>query len=673
MPRRKLDRTSLVARPPDRATSNSNNTNGSSITLSDAYQGNILLYRFLRKHTPQVLLERNVSRVLAHHADVINRKDKDGDDTRRSGKRRRGDRDVDGESRFKRRKKKWVETMEKLLLVPDFENGPVFGVLPDKLRLIQDGNPAQGVVVSDHRVLLCKIELAMSAVIDGEKELKFEKILESIRLMPDAEDKTIINVKLHRPFEIPFSAFAVERDGLSKFADAYEIQLLVSSQDNDDSLELGRLSLVESHKTLLNNPIVGVFNFDGSLKFASPSEAHMLYRDVNNPIPGIAMTIKHAWKGRINFIKPPIKKSTTDRRRKHGSGPSTENSDEPSSPGPRRSVSMRDETAISSPRRSKNGKIVQIDYSFRGSVKNFDDQDQNNRSKFHINDKTYTFETRRFGYTCILCQKTFEALERLRFHLKNTHLLFAFRLADHKPSKLKDVARIAVDLAVESTSSKLSVHQLNSRKFTWMKPRRSKVFNLTDYLEGDNSWTTARVGLSETERKMMNGPGRVCKRKGIVPRLARHEEGRQKRVCVLPAREDGKGFVRFQTGEEVHAGDEVSESGDEVDEQWLEKRVEERIDGSDIPANAKAFMQLWAAHIWAERPKSNYHLHDCLIRFCRKYKRVLHKPPLRRELEKLAIELRAQGQVSNLCLKECWRTLDQHAEKLREGTETGSL
>ncbi|KAF3912007.1 hypothetical protein AA313_de0209379 [Arthrobotrys entomopaga] len=570
-PRRKSDRTSLVPKPQDRVTSTnnnhgnngSNNTNGGnsdSITLSDAYQGNILLYSFLKTYTPPVLLERNISRVLAaHHAELIKLKDKGVGGVRlRGGNKRRRDGDGDWgdeEYRFKKRKRKWAETIERLLPVPDFNNGPTFGVLPDKLRLI-----------------------------------------------PDAEDKTVITIKLNKPFEIPLSAFAVERDGVDKFADAYEIQLTVSSQDNDDSLELGRLSLVESHKGLLNNPIVGVFTFDGPLNFTSPSEAHMLYRDVENPKPFIAMTIKHAWSGRLNFIDLSDKKNATSRLYKHGIGPSSENSDNSLSPRSRsrRSRDKNLQTAISSPRKSKHTKLVQMEYSFRGSVKNFDDQDQNNRSKFHLNDKTYTFESRGFGYTCIFCQKrAFETLERLRFHLKNTHLLFAFSLTEHKPSKIKDVARIMVDLAVESTSSKLSVHQLNSRKFTWMKPRRSKAFNLSDYLEGDNSWTTARVGLSETERRMMNGPGRVWRRKGIVPKLVKG--GSRKRVCVLPVREDGKGFVRFQTGREVHAGDEVSESGDEVDEKWLERKVEERIEGSDISINAKAFMQLWAAHIWAER------------------------------------------------------------------------
>ncbi|KAF3918969.1 hypothetical protein ABW20_dc0108508 [Dactylellina cionopaga] len=570
-----------IASSAKHATSSNSSGRNASLTVSDAYQGNLLLYGFLAKYMQKVLLERNITRVLAVQADLL-KAEKHGRRRNLGAKRlwsggvarvgfesERGSGSGNGEE-----KRTLDEVVERLAFVPEFEDGLAFGVMPMKLCQIkedseagaddqaqehcqtQEGNKSElsNTKPKNLRELSCRCEITLFALKrqadalphshDGfERIHMFDQGDVPVLMVSNPESLSEYHLKLERPFEVPFSAFAIDKGSEKpRLADGYEIQFTIKPQSQ---LEAGWQhilgngipksgALVVSFKlnTLLQR-IAGQDSIDGlPIRHQQTGEIH----------PKIQIILKSAWNGRINFTRPQSQNCTKRR--------SPEESRTTTQPDPKRL------------------KTAQIDYSFRGSVKHFDEQDQKHNSKLNTNNKIYSFRCQGPGYTCVICgNTTFQSLERLRFHLKNTHLYLAFALAEHKSSTVKDLARITVDPAVESASSKPSLHHSNQRTFMWVRPRGYKAFNAKEYLEGDNSWTKS-VGMSEMERKLMNGPGRACRRKGIVPEL-RSDRG-ERRKCVVPEHENGEKFVRFQTKEVVNAGDEVSESEDEVEEGWLE-------------------------------------------------------------------------------------------------------
>ncbi|EPS44478.1 hypothetical protein H072_1512 [Dactylellina haptotyla CBS 200.50] len=538
MPRKKADATTSTSKYAPVKTHN-----GGNLTLSDAYQGNLLLYQSLARYTQKILLERNITRVLAVQADLL-RAEKQGRRVGGNSVAAIASRSVSGGARGT-----LDASLERVALVPDFDNGPTFGVMPVKLEWASDSIAAGQRNASFDGInrLLCECEVTLFCVNkDGEEEQMWKDSKSAVLVRGGESSFAHVKVKLERPFEIPLEAFAHDRrDAVTRLADAYEIRVLVKSGEAArGSPDLGSLSLVDARVEFLREPLVTSFRLDRSLRCTNSSSLPMKYQRTEDAPADVELTIKHAWSGRINFMAPTKK---------------------------RKAASASEDTITV--RSFKRPKTVQMEYTFRGSVKHFDDQGPKSSTKIDTNNKFYIFKCQGARYTCVICSNdTFKSLERLRFHLKNTHIYFAFALKQYRASKGREVAKIMVDPAVESTSSKPSLHHGKQQPFTWIRPRGYKAFNIKQYLEGDNSWTT-RVGISEMERKMMNGPGRVCKRKGIVPKLVSSEEN--KRTCVVPERADGKAFVRFRNREEICAGDEVLESDDEVDESWLKKTVAE--------------------------------------------------------------------------------------------------
>lgn len=193
------------------------------------------------------------------------------------------------------------------------------------------------------------------------------------------------------------------------------------------------------------------------------------------------------------------------------------------------------------------------------------------------------------GYTCPFCDgKEFQNLTFLHLHLITSHDLFHFRVKQKKPTNglrssdthYDSLIEIHVDLSKEQVGSRASDNVPDYRTFRWVKP--AARFDVGNLLKGDWSWLNEKKGtaLSANYRREVGLLGTVVAPtpKKINLHDVRALPARKRRKYIVPQARNGvKGlvFVRNRSKRFVHPGEELSESDDEVDEDWLKMKHEE--------------------------------------------------------------------------------------------------
>ncbi|KAK6361707.1 hypothetical protein TWF730_005421 [Orbilia blumenaviensis] len=599
------------------------------LTVSDAYKGNIVLYDFFARYSQKVFLERNVTRVLNDQARLLK-----AENEGRKGGRRYWNRD--GKSR------KMSEIVRRLGLSLVFDDETMFGLMVEGVREVPK-EWLSGKVL--HR---CECEIKLLALPPppppeshrprpklGPQELEqtdLELLTETVEIIskPDPDDEAQQIFCAAQPVVIPLRAFGIKDEGngeedLRLAASGYEIKCQVQLRKASKRSDLVERESGEIYETTLR--------FDEDLVCADGSNeglmtATKIGRTDCGPEESLQLKLKFGW-------NKPITHRIINNDKKQSKS---------------RIGNLS----------TKRRKLICIDYTFHGHVKNFDEKEAHKNaynSTVNLKDKLYVFSCQGHAFICVICKNTtFGSLERLQFHLLHAHAYFTCSVESYAPGRSKEQVEILVEPAVHDGKRYHQHAGNNDRKFLWVRPKGAgdRAFNLSEYLKGDTAWARG-VTIPEAERKLMNSPARMLKKMQIVPDLGA-EVG--KRKCTAPRREDGKGYVRFLTGRKVAEGDELSESGDDIDEDWILTEISKKIRVSDFSTAGKDFLKMWGAHVMVEGPRSNHHLHDCLIRFCRQNKKALRSPALRSEFDKFILALRTRGQLDKFLVRECKKLLD---------------
>ncbi|KAH0610933.1 uncharacterized protein H6S33_011360 [Morchella sextelata] len=295
-------------------------------------------------------------------------------------------------------------------------------------------------------------------------------------------------------------------------------------------------------------------------------------------------------------------------------------------------------------------------YYFRGSVDDKDLQSQygapNPRDQ-HLFSIT--------GYTCPICDgKKFHNLKFLHLHLITFHDLFHFQVKSREQTKgLDSIIEISVDLSKEQLTARASDHVPDHRVFRWQKP--TTRFDLDAMLKGDWAWLNEKKSASlignyrREPLQSSNGISAPVRKINLydvqpLPKMKR------RKYVVPEARNGVKGlvFVRNKSKRFVHPGEELSESDDDVDEEWLKMKHGETVeDFSDVVANERKFMVLWDRYLYEERPKGNIQVPPVLVRFARDMGEVLRSSNLLVEFWKHCLNLVQYRVIDAECLKVC--------------------
>ncbi|KAK9480256.1 hypothetical protein V1514DRAFT_325892 [Lipomyces japonicus] len=303
------------------------------------------------------------------------------------------------------------------------------------------------------------------------------------------------------------------------------------------------------------------------------------------------------------------------------------------------------------------------------------------------------------GYVCPWCNKDYKFLERLQFHFTTCHGLFSFRLYKQRQDESKSQnLDVEVSLATEEIfHDRAGNHAVDSQLLQWLKPTRD--FHLMNFLRGDGSWLEDGRNALDLDKSFnffsllssSNSVARASPSVGMSPLRAfpdnTGQDGASLRpppwasiqaVPDFPAKISRKFPVPFISGvtlyttkakRKMEPEEVLSESEDDVDEEWLIHKHEEIIDDfEDVLPNEKRYIKLWDRHIFEEKPQSYKHVADSLVRFCRKHKIMLQDKAMSLELWKHGLNLITYGIIKPGLLFACMRYLkDTEADQNLDG------
>lgn len=265
------------------------------------------------------------------------------------------------------------------------------------------------------------------------------------------------------------------------------------------------------------------------------------------------------------------------------------------------------------------------------------------------------------GYTCPLCiYRKFHNLSFLHLHLITFHDLLHFQVKSREQTQgLDNIIEIYVDLSKEQLTARASDHVPDHRIFRWQKP--TTRFDLSAMLKGDWTWlnekkSAASIGNYRREPLQPNSGIKAPVRKINLYDVQPLPKMKRRKYIVPEARNGVKGlvFVRNKSKRFVHPGEELSESDDDVDEEWLRMKHGETVeDFSDVVANERRFMVLWDRYLYEERPKGNIQIPPALVRFARDQGEVLRSSNLLVEFWKHCLNLVQYRVIDAECLKTC--------------------
>jgi hypothetical protein len=198
------------------------------------------------------------------------------------------------------------------------------------------------------------------------------------------------------------------------------------------------------------------------------------------------------------------------------------------------------------------------------------------------------------GYVCPFCDnRPFQALKNLHFHLVIAHDTFHFKVRPRKVAASRKGDRIydryidiQVGLARDATVSRASTDIRDTREIMWIKPARA--LDIDKIVAGDLSWLKERpLGYRQAGGFGALRPGKIewHKVKDLPVRPSRRYKIPEPRTAVV-----GKVYLRTQSKRYVEPGEILSDSDEDVDEEWLIRKHEEV---SSKSRGSSAFM-LWA-------------------------------------------------------------------------------
>ena len=277
------------------------------------------------------------------------------------------------------------------------------------------------------------------------------------------------------------------------------------------------------------------------------------------------------------------------------------------------------------------------------------------------------------GYDCPLCPgRGFRDAGEFHFHLIQSHELFKFKFAQtfetdrHRRSIINGLVK--VDLA-DNYEAK-AANSLDPREMVWQRPRNA--FQLEAYLKGDESWVGKPVRKShlnhdklETSRSTSRDTSRpeipvsaVRRPPSQVPDLVPPP----RRKFRVPPAPNGIQFYRLTVKRPLVAGELVSESDDDIDEEWLLQKHADTIDSfTDTSREEKEFIQRYDRHMLKEDVSSDLHACEALIRFCRLNKSWLQRYDMKKEFHKKAAALKMQGCLDASTIWACTKIINEGA------------
>ncbi|KAF7509123.1 hypothetical protein GJ744_008350 [Endocarpon pusillum] len=240
------------------------------------------------------------------------------------------------------------------------------------------------------------------------------------------------------------------------------------------------------------------------------------------------------------------------------------------------------------------------------------------------------------GLYCPICQtQEFTDLKCLQFHFVNNHDKYTFSIEDQEDdihTKGLKCVTFRVEVA-EVVRPRAANHVKDGREISWQRPEQP--FDIDAYISGDQSWVGALPRRRTAAAPAQSQPfqhttsNAVAQVDGVAkPRSTLFRSATEvselprpvrKRFYVPVARTMRRtSFYRSINHRAMETGEMLSETDDDIDDDWWIKRHHDTIaETEDLTAEEKEFRQRWDAHVMCEGCPSARYVSDTLVRFVR--------------------------------------------------------
>lgn len=220
------------------------------------------------------------------------------------------------------------------------------------------------------------------------------------------------------------------------------------------------------------------------------------------------------------------------------------------------------------------------------------------------------------------CGRSMTNVNELLMHLRNTHCLHDHDCMDTGPDE-QGVHKYVISCTVSNIESQHRASDRTDDPREMMIEAPEQSFEIDKSVQGDQSWeNTARnprvirsVGskLHPTQaREIVVGPQRK------LPEQVIAKSACTKKTYIVPKPPAGVTFFASITKQPLKPGAQLSESDDDVDEEWIKLRKSAEIDKEYASDATKRFLKQFDAHMGEEHLESDVHLGESVVRFARK-------------------------------------------------------
>jgi hypothetical protein len=268
---------------------------------------------------------------------------------------------------------------------------------------------------------------------------------------------------------------------------------------------------------------------------------------------------------------------------------------------------------------------------------------------------TFVYGNEKIERTKLIClhctkPKTLASIQDLQMHLKAWHEYFDYEVINQSVDKNGVEHWLFKSEVADHKSApnqRASEHADEPSDVRVVAPQQP--FDRDKFLRGDNGYQQqARV-----EKNLKQAKTKVDVPATIVPKQRKHQNEVQarpqksKKTYVIPKAPNGVTFFRSISKRPLKEGEEITESDDELDEDWMTLRKHAELDKEEFSESATRFLKIFDDFLHEERLHSDFHAGDAIVRFARQHGARLWKEELMHEFTEKLNELLEDNIISS--------------------------
>ncbi|KAG8626064.1 hypothetical protein KVT40_006465 [Elsinoe batatas] len=276
---------------------------------------------------------------------------------------------------------------------------------------------------------------------------------------------------------------------------------------------------------------------------------------------------------------------------------------------------------------------------------------------------------------CQFCKKRLphSSFDRLHMHYVLNHDHLDFSITQSRVTNGVQQKTLLLQLNERPRLTRASNDVPDEREMEWMRPVRP--FDLSQYLKGDDSWTSCRAA---GRRIRLRSPGRETsttqlKTYGPAKEVAPAEIQqsilpRKRKRYPVPFIPDVD-LYRQISKRPIQAGEELSESDEGSEDDWAAQK--QKLRKTDLQGDSRGeLFKVFDQYIHRERISSDKHLQHAVIRFAKAHHKQLRRPLVFRDWKIKLKQLRLTGLLSRVYHDFCIELCTKGGDSVEEPTNS---